>query len=165
LAKSEHREQAEIGAGANAARRLRPQPGSAVALSVKQPWAALLVLGLKTVEVRTWPTRRRGRVFIHAAKNPDDRPEGWALLTTPELRALANLRGGLIGVGELIDCVEYATAETFVADAHRHRNAAEWFRPGGLHGFVFADVRLIPFRECAGQTFFFGVESSLPDPT
>lgn len=154
MAKSEHRGRSELGPGAN------PVAG-AVALSVRQPWAALLVLGLKTVEVRTWPARRRGRVFLHAAKLPDDRPEGWALLTTPELRALATLRGGLIGVGELADCVGYATADSFAADAHRHRNAAEWYRPDGLYGFVFAGVRLIPFRECPGQTFFFGVEPDL----
>ena len=53
-------------------------PEELFALSVKQPWAALLVAGVKTVEVRTWPTARRGRVLIHAGKIPDDRPEGWA---------------------------------------------------------------------------------------
>ena len=32
------------------------------ALSIKQPWAALLVHGQKTIEVRRWPTARRMRV-------------------------------------------------------------------------------------------------------
>ena len=45
------------------------------ALSVKQPWAALLAHGLKTIEVRNWPTARRGRVLLHAAQVPDPRPE------------------------------------------------------------------------------------------
>ena len=40
--------------------------------------AALFAAGLKTVEVRTWPTRRRGPVLIHAGKVADDRPEAWA---------------------------------------------------------------------------------------
>ena len=53
-----------------------------IAISIKQPWAALIVAGLKTVEVRTWPTRRRGRVLIHAAKLADDRPEAWDHITT-----------------------------------------------------------------------------------
>ena len=53
------------------------------ALSVKQPWAALLAAGVKTVEVRTWPTGRRGRLLIHAGKVPDERPEAWAWVTTP----------------------------------------------------------------------------------
>ena len=29
------------------------------ALSIKQPWAALLVHGLKTMEIRSWPTAHR----------------------------------------------------------------------------------------------------------
>jgi hypothetical protein len=36
-------------------------------LSVKQPWAALIVAGLKTVEIRTWATRVRGPVLIRVA--------------------------------------------------------------------------------------------------
>src|SRR5262245_1783368 len=84
-------------AGAN----LRISPESLVALSVKQPWAALLVAGVKTVEVRTWPTARRGHILIHAGKVADDRPEGWALIDTPDLLDLARLRGGIIGVAEL----------------------------------------------------------------
>ena len=56
------------------------------ALSIKQPWAALLVAGIKTVEIRRWPTNRRGRILIHAARIPDPRPEAWALVPD-ELRS------------------------------------------------------------------------------
>src|SRR5947199_331497 len=45
------------------------------ALSFKQPWAALLVHGLKSIEVRVWPIARRGPVLIHAARIPDPRPD------------------------------------------------------------------------------------------
>src|SRR6478672_6968545 len=79
-----------------------------VAISVKQPWAALIVAGLKTVEVRTWPTRRRGAVLIHAGKVADDRPEGWDRISTPHLREAAELRGGVIGVAEIAACRGYA---------------------------------------------------------
>ncbi len=34
------------------------------ALSVRQPWAALIVAGLKTIETRTWPTKYREPVLI-----------------------------------------------------------------------------------------------------
>src|SRR5262245_56805148 len=70
---------------------LRAVPEPPLDLSVRQPWAALLVAGLKTVEVRTWPTSRRGRILIHAGKVSDDRPEGWTLVDTPELLELARL--------------------------------------------------------------------------
>ena len=65
---------------------MKPRPVAQsrfVAMSVKQPWAALLVAGLKTIEVRTWSARQRGRVLIHAGKFADDRPEGWNMITTP----------------------------------------------------------------------------------
>ena len=39
-----------------------------VALSVRQPWAWTLLFGGKDVENRTWSTRCRGRIWIHASK-------------------------------------------------------------------------------------------------
>jgi hypothetical protein len=36
------------------------------ALSVRQPWAELIVSGRKSIEVRSWPTVYRGRIWIHA---------------------------------------------------------------------------------------------------
>lgn len=35
-------------------------------ITVKQPWASLIVEGIKDVENRTWKTNLRGRVLIHA---------------------------------------------------------------------------------------------------
>lgn len=39
------------------------------ALSLTQPYATLVVLALKEWETRSWATRFRGVVYIHAAKN------------------------------------------------------------------------------------------------
>jgi hypothetical protein len=125
---------------------------------VKQPWAALLVAGVKSVEVRTWPTRKRGTILIHADSIADDRPEGWALITTAELKALAALRGGIIGAAELTACVRYRTAGAFAAAVELHRNDPEWFREGGLYGFVFQKPRPIEYHACPGRTLFFPVE-------
>jgi hypothetical protein len=41
-------------------------------ISIKQPWASLIVHGLKDVENRTWPTRYRGPLLIHASQRADD---------------------------------------------------------------------------------------------
>lgn len=38
------------------------------ALSIHRPWAQLIITGKKTVENRTWTTRRRGPLLIHAAQ-------------------------------------------------------------------------------------------------
>lgn len=130
----------------------------AVALSVRQPWAALIVAGLKRVEVRTWSTRRRGRLLIHAGRLPDSRPEGWDLIDTAELRELACLRGGVLGEVELSDCIRYGSAREFAEAQADHRNVPEWYQPGGLHGFVFQHPRPIAYHACSGKTMFFAVE-------
>ena len=134
------------------------------ALSVKQPWAALLVGGRKTIEVRTWGVSRRGLVLIHAAKIPDARPEGWAHLDSPELKALADVRGGILGVADFVSCVRYNTSDAFAADGERYFNAPEWFRPPRLYGFVFENARPVRFEPWPGNTFFFAVPGyTLPE--
>ena len=41
------------------------------AISLKQPWASLIVSGRKTIELRTWNTKFRGEFYIHASKTTD----------------------------------------------------------------------------------------------
>lgn len=36
-------------------------------LSVRQPWASLLVCGLKDIENRTWASNFKGRIMIYAS--------------------------------------------------------------------------------------------------
>lgn len=40
-------------------------------LSVKQPWAGLLVAGIKTVENRTWMREAQGQIAICASEKPE----------------------------------------------------------------------------------------------
>ncbi len=132
------------------------------ALSLKQPWATLLVRGLKSVEVRRWPTARRGRVLIHASLVPDERPEVWALVPE-ELRAEAReLNGGIVGAGELTGCLAYRSAEAFAADRERHLNDPSWFEGPVLYGFTFTALRVLPFRRYPGWVRFFPVDAKAP---
>ncbi len=131
------------------------------ALSLKQPWAALLVHGRKTIEIRRWATTRRGRVFIHAARVPDARPEAWMHLP-PELREAAQLAGGVIGVADLTGVKAYRSAEAFVADKARHLNDPLWYQPPCLYGFLFANARTMPFQTYKGNVRFFTVTLSEP---
>lgn len=128
-----------------------------VALSIKQPWATLLVHGLKTIEIRSWPTNRRGRVLIHVARVPDRGKRGWSFVP-PELQEAARLTGGIIGAGELADCITYRTAEAFAEDEARHRNDPAWFRGPVLYGFRFEKLTPLPFRPCLGWVRFFRVD-------
>jgi hypothetical protein len=125
------------------------------ALSLKQPWAALLAHGLKTIEVRRWPTARRGRILIHAARVPDERREVWAHVPH-HLHEAAQLLGGIVGAGDLIDCVTYRNLEKFQADQALHLNDPSWFQPP-LYGFRFVNLTVLPFRRYPGWMRFFEV--------
>lgn len=37
------------------------------AVSIKQPWASLIAHGIKDIENRTWKTKFRGKIYIHAS--------------------------------------------------------------------------------------------------
>jgi hypothetical protein len=134
----------------------QPAKPAAYALSLKQPWATLLVHGLKTMEIRRWPTARRGPVLIHAARISDDRPEAWAHVPASLLQE-AHVVGGIVGAGEVADCVPYRTLDAFHADRHRHLNDPSWFQGPVLYGFSFVNLKTLPFRRYSGWMRFFPV--------
>jgi hypothetical protein len=41
------------------------------AITIKQPWATIIAEGYKEYEFRTWKTRYRGDILIHAGKGID----------------------------------------------------------------------------------------------
>jgi ASCH domain len=127
------------------------------ALSIKQPWAALLVSGRKTIEIRKWPTAIRGRVLIHAGRTADHRPQGWALVSD-ELRPLTQFRGGVIGTADLNGCVMYRTQAKFAADVDKHCNEPSWFTPPQMYGFTFGGATDLPFYPWKGNVRFFTVQ-------
>ena len=42
------------------------------AVTVRQPWARLIMDGVKTIEVRTWPPDYLGRILVHAGSKLDE---------------------------------------------------------------------------------------------
>lgn len=47
------------------------------AISLLQPWASLVVMGAKKIETRSWNTKYRGELLIHASLGKDK--DGYAL--------------------------------------------------------------------------------------
>lgn len=143
-----------------------PADGSIVlhrALSLKQPWATLLVHGLKTIEVRRWRTDHVGRLLIHAARVPDERPEAWTHVPA-HLCDHARLGGGIVGYATMISCKHYRTLAAFVADQALHRNEPTWFEERGLYGFCFREPGVVPFREVPGYVRLFEVDVDVELP-
>jgi hypothetical protein len=102
------------------------------ALSIRQPWAWRILHEGKDVENRTWRTRLRGRILIHASSgvDRDDRDE---------VRAMAMPLGAVVGHVEIVDCVTGMDSP--------------WFC--GPYGFVLRDARPLPPIRCKGAQGFF----------
>ncbi len=51
------------------------------AICIRQPWASLILSGIKTIETRGWKTNHRGELLIVASKKPqiDGLPCGQAI--------------------------------------------------------------------------------------
>lgn len=80
------------------------------AISLWQPWATLMALGLKKIETRSWPTKYRGPLAIHAALKivlfADVPPDIMAALYGVKFDMTLLPYGGIIATVDLIDCVE-----------------------------------------------------------
>jgi hypothetical protein len=153
-----------VGATAGPAKSAQAAPrgcGTGLALSLRQPWAALVVGGVKTIEVRGWATGWRGRLLIHAARRIDPRRDGWEQLPAG-LWALSERRGGIVGVGTLAGCVTYATGEELAADRERHLADANQVSAWPVYGLVFEDVEQVPFLPVRGWRGFFPVDLGKP---
>lgn len=114
------------------------------ALSIRQPWAWLIVHGHKDIENRSWPTRYRGPVLIHAAKGMTRADyDGARMLaeaqgvTLPKPEELD--RGGIVGRAEIVDCIA--------------ESPSPWFF--GPHAFVMENAQPLPFRPAKGALGFF----------
>ena len=83
------------------------------AISVQQPWAWLLANGHKDIENRSWHTKMRGEVLIHASKGMTraEYAEAKKLcdILHVKLPAFEELdRGCIVGRMEIFDSVEYS---------------------------------------------------------
>lgn len=121
------------------------------ALSVRQPWAWLIVNGYKDIENRSWNTKYRGPVLIHASSKPVS-PEDYLTamnIARPlgiELPSRADLqRGGIVGVATITGTCE--------------SSPSPWFF--GPVGFQLKDGQPLPFHPMRGRLSFFDTNLEL----
>ena len=71
-------------------------------LTIKQPWATLIMEGYKRFEFRSWQTKYRGDLLIHAGKGVDrEAVSRIKKYMTEELP-----KGKILGRVKLIDCIK-----------------------------------------------------------
>jgi hypothetical protein len=75
------------------------------ALSIRQPWAELILLGHKTIEVRSRRTHLRERVFIYAGFNRIEPHEEARIAQEVGIDVDGLSRGVLVGTVEILGCL------------------------------------------------------------
>jgi hypothetical protein len=117
------------------------------AISIRQPWAWLIVNSYKDIENRDWTTRFRGRVLIHASKGMTKTEYSIAQdvadiigVNVPVFDQLD--RGGIVGAVDIVGCVT--------------NSQSPWF--SGKYGFVLRNAEVLPFRQYKGALGFFEVQ-------
>ena len=124
------------------------------ALSIRQPWAEMIVTGKKSIEIRSWrPVRMElpQKILIHAGKKVDR----GAFSTAGVGQSLA--KGAVIGEVMMVGIRKYELVDQWIEDLDLHRNRQGGFREG-LFGYILSEpVKFpapVPFK---GQLGFFEI--------
>jgi ASCH domain len=111
------------------------------AVSIKQPWASLIAAGVKTLEIRAWPTEHRGALLICSSRRPvlEGHQHGVALC-----------------VVDVVDCRAMTRRDVpFACVGEFYPNHFAW---------VLGKVRLIKPFSVMGQLRLFEIRDSLIHP-
>ena len=124
------------------------------ALSIRQPWAWLILNGYKDVENRSWTAHVRGTIAIHASKSNTKKEYESALATIAkhkleiELPSIEELPvGGLVGTVEIVDCLEFSPSPWWIE---------------GNYAFTLKNAVKGDFVSLPGQQGFFTVDYPKP---
>jgi hypothetical protein len=82
-----------------------------IALGIQQPWAELILRGVKTIEVRSLHTRQRGTIYIYASKRPSNRPAADEAVQKHAIEIDALPKGLILGTVDLVDSRPCAKAD------------------------------------------------------
>jgi len=121
-------------------------------LTIRQPFASLMLHG--KIETRTWSTKYRGPVLIHAGLIPFKWNQVLEYSSTDQFDEMCDLFrhynidkycGHAIAVGNLVDCRSMRKADETKA-------FVQW--SSSLYSFVFEDVKsIVPFQIRGTQGF------------
>lgn len=117
-------------------------------LSIKEPWASLIMNGTKKIETRSWKTKYRGEIYIHASlsKAKITKPEVYELIKDMNFKC-----GYIICKCNLVDCI-YMTDE-YVNDMkinHYEEYICGHYKVG-RYAWIVEDVKVIKPIEAKGK--------------
>lgn len=136
------------------------------ALSLWQPHAQAIALGLKPWETRDWSTRYRGPLAIHAAKHPWTESDGWHADARRKLKRAMEASGcfgmaygAIVCVAELVDCVPTRELRGVIpSEAEFWGDFSDGDDDKGRYAFKLENVRRIwPALKVKGRQRWFEV--------
>lgn len=123
-----------------------PDP-TLIALGIKQPWAELIVRGVKTIELRSQPTNIRGTIYVYASKQPArfPRAQQTALAYGIEIDDLP--KGVLVGTVEIVDSrpCKPSDARQSLVPAEHLRGGYAWVLSNPQRLATPLAVRFLPY--------------------
>lgn len=136
------------------------------ALSIRQPWAWLVVDGYKPLENRTWTTKYRGEFLVHAGKSYDlaahqyvRNEVGTLLADELDLHRVNLGRGGFIGIAEIEDC--FNPDHPRLEQGHMRPEWERWYNEGCC-AWIIKNPRPIEFIPYSGKLGLFNVTDISP---
>lgn len=82
-----------------------------IGLGIRQPWAELILRGIKTIEVRSQPTNVRGPIYLYVGKKFADIPAAGRMVERHELDPDALPMGNIVGTVDIVDCRPCKTSD------------------------------------------------------
>lgn len=123
------------------------------ALSIKQPFAELILQGKKKIELRKWNTKFRGEFLIHAPKKPDSEAmEKFGFKKLP--------CGFILGKANLVEVKKYKNKNEHKKDKKLHLASKDW----GEYGFILKNAKKLKPVPCKGKLGFWTFCANLPKP-
>lgn len=115
-----------------------------------QPYAELVIAGRKSIELRVWNTKFRGRFYVHASKKTDI---GACRDLGIDPRALIN--GAILGSVEIYKVKRYKSRKEFLSDSGKHLASFKKFGKS-KYGFLLKNPRRLkkPIKYKGRLNFF-----------
>ncbi len=122
-------------------------------LSLKQPYAELVARGRKSIELRTWNTKFRGRFLIHASRKTDIESCRRFKIDPERLQ-----NGAIIGQACIYGVKMYRSKGEFMKDSSKHLATYKIYGKS-RYGFLLKNSRRFrkPVRQ-RGMLNFFNVK-------
>ena len=129
-------------------------------LSIKEPYASLIMKGIKKVETRSWKTKYRGELYIHASLSNVPKKYSEVEGLSDLIKDMPMHYGHIICKCELVDCIEMT--EDYI-ESMKNKHPTEYICGAyelGRYAWVLEHIEIIEPIEAKGKLGIWNYEKS-----